>query len=116
VEIIKELLIPLAEIIDLVGVSILLYGTVKVLVKYVITEFKNRFKSSIQSLQKIRCEIGIYILLALDFLIASDIIHTVTELSQKQLIGLGVMVMLRTAIGYFLGKEIIEIEAHTEKK
>jgi uncharacterized membrane protein len=110
-EIIKEILLTAAEIIDLIGVGILLFGFIKILLKYLRTEAKNIKHTPIRLLQKIRCELGIYILLALDFLIASDIIQTITELSQEQLIELSVMILLRTAIGFFLGKEVDEIES-----
>jgi uncharacterized membrane protein len=49
--------------------------------------------------------------LALDFLIASDIIHTIMKINTEQLIELSVMIILRIAIGYFLGKEIEEIHS-----
>ena len=77
------------------------------------TEFKNILSTPIRLLQQIRCELGIYILLALDFLIASDIIQTITDLSQEQLIKLSVLILLRTTIGFFLGKEIDEIKSTT---
>lgn len=112
-ETIKSFLAQTAEIIDIVGVSILLFGFAKILFKYIVTEFKHFQNTQIRLLQKIRCEIGIYILLTLDFLIASDIIHTISELSQSQLIELSIMIVLRIAIGYFLGKEIDEIESRT---
>lgn len=106
----QEILTTIAEVIDIIGVIILLYGFSKMFLRYLIAEFRDIKNTPIRTLQSIRCEIGIYILLALDFLIASDIIHTVTELSQEQLIELSVMIVLRTAIGYFLGKEVEEIE------
>ena len=110
-EIIKEILILIAEWIEILGVIVLLYGFVKFFIKFLHAEFfKHRFKSPIWVLQSIRCEIGVYILLALDFLIASDIIMSVTDLSQEQLIRLGVLILIRTTIGYFLGKEIEEIK------
>lgn len=112
----KSVLKFLAEIINLVGVGILLFGFAKVLIKYFKTEFKEFRATPVRKLQQIRCEIGIYILLALDFLIAADIIQTVTELSQTQLIELSVMIVLRTAIGYFLGKEVGEIESLNKQK
>ena len=114
-EIIKNILSVVAEIIDLIGILILLFGFTKVLFKYIRAEFKNILNTPIRLLQQIRCEIGIYILLALDFLIASDIISTVTDLSQEQLIELSVMILLRTAIGFFLGKEVDEIESKNIK-
>ena len=54
---------------------------------------------------------GIYILLGLDFLIVSDIIQTITNLSVQEIIKLSVLILLRTIISYFLGKEILEIES-----
>ena len=112
---IQYILSQIAAVVDVIGVIILLYGFIKVLIKYVLIEIKNFKMTSVRDLQPIRCEIGIYILLALDFLIASDIIHTITELTDKQLIELSVMIVLRTAIGYFLGKEVNEIELETKK-
>ena len=113
-EIIKNAFSSLGEVIDLIGILILLYGFVKNLIKYITLEFiKFPFKAPTKLLQKLRCDIAIYILLALDFLIASDIIHTIQEITQTELIELGLMIALRTAIGYFLGKEINEI--HEEK-
>ncbi|MBG7630331.1 MAG: DUF1622 domain-containing protein [Bacteroidetes bacterium] len=70
---------------------------------------KHPFRTPITDIQKIRCELGIYILLSLDFLIASDIFNTIMEITLEQLIELSVMIILRIAIGYFLGKEIQEI-------
>ena len=104
----------IADIIDLIGVAILLFGFLKMLIKYVVIEFGDLMSTPIKKLQKIRCEMGIYILMALDFLIASDIINTVTDLNQEQLIELSIMIVLRTAIGYFLAKEVAEIEKTEE--
>ncbi len=67
-------------------------------------------------MQRIRLELGIYILLALDFLIASDIIHTIMDIDQKQLIELSIIIAIRIAIGYFLGKEVDEIVSSEEKE
>jgi uncharacterized membrane protein len=107
---IKEIFVLVAEIIDIIGIGILIFGFAKLLVKHLGKEFlKQPFRTPIAEIQKIRCELGIYILLALDFLIASDIIHTIMDITTEQLIELSVMIVLRIAIGYFLGKEIEEI-------
>lgn len=110
-EIIKNILLTASEIINIIGVVILLFGFLKVLFKYLRIESKKIMSTPIRLIQRIRCELGIYTLLALDFLIASDIIRTITELTTDQLIELSVMILLRTAIGYFLGKEVNEIES-----
>ena len=114
---IKHILLIVAEIIEILGVLILIYGFVKYFVKFIWEEvIKNKMKAAISILQSIRCGFGVYVLLALDFLIASDIILSISDLSQEQLIRLSVMVVLRTTIGYFLGKEIEEINELTEEK
>ncbi len=94
----------------MIAVIILLIGMVKVLYKYLVVEIKEIRKTHIKKIQLIRCELGIYILLALDFLIAKDIIHTVTDLSYERLIELSVLIVLRTIIGFFIGKEVEVLE------
>jgi len=97
--------------IDLAGISILLFGFIKGIILYVKSELQRPGGGSEVSLiQELRCKIGLYILLALDFLIASDIIHSTVNKELKDLYELGIIVLLRTAIGYFLGKEIREIQ------
>jgi len=99
-----------ADIINIIGVSILVFGFTKELIKYCVVEFKNGIMlTPIKAIQKIRCQLGVYILLALDFLIASDIIFSIVDLSMEELIKLSVTIILRIAMGYFLGKEVDEI-------
>ena len=112
---IKSFFVAISEGIDIIGVSILVYGFAKLLIKFLRQELvKNWFNVPIQKLQLMRCQLGIYILLALEFLIASDIIHTIMDINTEKLIELSVMIVLRTGIGYFLGNEMKEI--HSEKE
>lgn len=114
-ESVKGVLIEIAHWIEILGIVILVYGFVKLFIKFIVKEFfSHPFKTPISTLQEIRCEVGVYILLALDFLIASDIIFSISDLSTEQLIRLGAMILIRTTIGYFLGKEIEELSK--EKK
>ncbi|MFT4680167.1 MAG: putative membrane protein, partial [Flavobacteriales bacterium] len=41
------------------------------------------FKTLVRQIQSLHCKLGIYILLALDFLSASDIIHTIMEITTE---------------------------------
>ncbi len=51
--------------------------------------------------------------MGLELMIASDIIHSFISRSPDDLIFLGLIVLIHTAIGYFLGKEIEQFqEAH----
>ena len=105
---------PIIEIIELVinviGVAILLLGFLKLLYKYLKVELKDFHGVPITSFQRIRYELAIYILLALDFMIASDIIASLVATSPLELMDLGINVVLRIAIGYFLGKELEEVK------
>ena len=51
--------------------------------------------------------------MGLEFMIASDIIPSFISRSPDDLIFLGLIVVIRTAIGYFLGNEMEQVqEAH----
>ncbi len=113
-EVIKGSFKIIAEIINVIGITILTFGFAKELIKYLLIEFKNGVMfTPIRDIQKIRCQLGVYILLALDFLIASDIILSIVDLSMEELIKLSATVTLRIAMGYFLGKEVDEL--HSEE-
>ena len=54
-------------------------------------------------------ELGRYILSALELLIVSDIIHTALSLALADLLFLGILVLIRSMISFFLNREIREI-------
>ena len=60
---------------------------------------------------KLRATFGTYLLLGLEFLIASDILKTVLEPTLNELALLGGIVVLRTILSVFLNKEIKELES-----
>ena len=62
------------------------------------------------NLNAARTILGTYILTGLEFMIASDIVHTVITRELTDLIFVGLLVLIRTAISFFLGREIHEIE------
>ena len=51
---------------------------------------------------------GGWLVVALEFLLASDIVGTLTDPNTKQLIELGVVALIRTFLNYFLNKELKE--------
>ena len=116
-ESVRAFLHVLIEIIDVLAVIVLVFGFLKIFIKYVALEVRKLSHTPFKALQKIRCEMGIYILLGLDFLIVSDIIQTILDLNMTELIKLSALIVLRTIISYFLGKEIVEIESiHDESE
>ncbi len=57
-------------------------------------------------IQDVRSELGWYILLWLDFIIAADIIATLADRSLIDLLELVIVVTVRIAISYFLEREV----------
>lgn len=104
------------HLIDIIGVSILIWGFTKSTFQFILTEgFTTKRKNRFKAIQLIRCRAGLYILLALDLMIVSDLINIMLNAEDlNKLINLGVFVFIRTFIGYFLSKEIDEI--HNEKQ
>ena len=64
----------------------------------------------VHQIRQNRLELGGYILTALEFMIVSDIIHTALTRKIEELYFLALLVVIRTAIGYFLNMELKEIE------
>ena len=103
----------LATVIDIVGILIILYGFTISLVKLVRVEFGRISGKSagIRGCQHVRLELGTYILVGIEFMIASDIIGTVISKTLESLIFVTALVVIRTAISFFLGRELAEVEA-----
>jgi uncharacterized membrane protein len=98
----------IAFTVELCSASILLYGFIKVFLKFWLRESQSLTKNADLSrkIHELKPVIGSYILLGLDFYIISDILGSMVAEDQNSLIKLGGVVLLRTLIGYFLGKEV----------
>lgn len=95
--------------IGIVAVLITLYGIVIGTIEFIRAEWRNlRVSSRARSFnfQSIRHDIGFHLLVALEFLIAADVIRSVVRPSLEELAVLGGIVAIRTVLSYFLGKEI----------
>jgi uncharacterized membrane protein len=60
------------------------------------------------SYQQVRKELTNKIVFGLEFFIAADVLETVRNPSQEELLLLGMVVLIRTVLGYFLSKEVLE--------
>lgn len=96
--------------IEVISTLILLTGFFRALKHFLLVEYRNvRGQGKLTDLLQLRREIGSYILLGLDFYIISDIISSMVRPELNELINLAIIVVLRTTIGYFLGREIAEL-------
>ena len=101
----------LATIISVISLLIVTYGALIAFIAFTINELK-RFTGKYTSIniRRLRATFGTYLLLGLEFLIASDILKTVLEPTLNELAILGGIVVLRTVLSVFLNKEIKELD------
>ena len=94
--------------IGIIAIAIIIWGVILGFFEVSKNEyFRFRFKDTkIITLHHIRLTVGSYLLLGLEFLIAADIIRTIVEPTLEELAILGGIVIIRTIISYFLGKEL----------
>ena len=104
----------LATIISVISLLIVTYG---VLVGFMRNEIK-RFNGTytINNIRQLRADFGSYLLLGLEFLIASDILKTVVDPTLDELAILGGVVVVRTVLSVFLNKEIKELAENESSK
>jgi uncharacterized membrane protein len=96
-----------------IGVAIILWGVLIAIISFLKLEFsKFKDKTIYHERESIRHHFASYLLLALEFLIAADIIITVIHPTFEEIGILASIVAIRTVISYFLEKEIREFNAN----
>ena len=89
------------------GVAIIVWGVVLAIYRLLKLEFSRVKQESIyRERESVRHKFATYLLLALEFLIAADIIATVIHPKFEEIAILASTVVIRTVISYFLEKEI----------
>jgi len=95
-------------ILNIIGALITIWGIVVCLWEFVRKEFCNE-KEIIQQNEAIRIKLGSYLILALEFFIASDIVRTIITPSWESLGMLAAIVIIRTVLSYFLTKDLRKV-------
>jgi len=113
---IMHLLTQLATVISIASVSVVIYATLIAFVSFLKNELARvtKRKFTIHQVRVLRADLGTYLLLGLELLIASDIIKTIIEPGVQELMILGGIVVLRTVLSYFLDREIRMIEQESK--
>ncbi len=95
--------------ISILSMIVIAYGSIIAILSFVRNEFcRINGKFSFKKLNAIKISFSYYLLLGLDFLIASDVIRTIVENTLNDLTILGVSVLIRTILSFFLGREMNE--------
>lgn len=106
-----EILHYLSLAVGIIGIAVIVWGVILMFFRLLRLEITRMRKRSIfREREALRHQLGSYLLLGLEFLIAADIIGTVTHPTFEGLGLLGGIVVIRTVISYFLDKEIGEFQ------
>ncbi len=110
---VETVLEMIAAAVDLVGIAILVFAALKFVAHYLALEFK-RLKGleCVEGIRDLRLGLGSYILLSLEFIIIADIIRLAISTNMDELLSLGLLVVIRVALSFFLGRELVEVKAH----
>jgi uncharacterized membrane protein len=113
-----------AYVADLFGLSLLTLGFGRGALGWLRTEVERKpWEQRLASIRRLRCVVGAHILYALELMIVSDIIDSFVAVARHEgahgdffhgevfysLVQLGMIVVIRTVIDYFVGREISEL-------
>ncbi|MBI5144852.1 MAG: DUF1622 domain-containing protein [Candidatus Omnitrophica bacterium] len=93
---------------NIIGALITIWGIIVSLLEFLKKEVLERTKV-IQLNEAIRIKLGSYLVLALEFFIAGDIVKTIITPTWESLGILGAIVVIRTILSYFLTKDLKKI-------
>ncbi len=111
----KEILHYISMVIGTLGAVIISWGILLITFRLLRMELQRiRRKKIFRERESARHQLGSYLLLGLEFLIAADIIGTIAHPTLNDMAILGSIVVIRTVISYFLEKDVAEFTP-TEK-
>jgi uncharacterized membrane protein len=116
-ELLGRVLETVASVIEVFAIAVLLTGLVRFVVAYAQAEV--RFRDNAASADRLnagRVDLSRYILAGLEVFIVSDIMRTVLSPTLEGLAVLGALVAIRSAISFFLEREIRGIEAQGRRR
>ncbi|MBP3710059.1 MAG: DUF1622 domain-containing protein [Treponema sp.] len=98
--------------ISVISITVVIYGSVRAIIDFIKDEvlYSRNEEVKAHSLMAIRADFGVYLMIALQFLIAADIIRTILKPDLMELATLGGIVLLRTVLSIFLERELKELK------
>lgn len=98
-------------IINVIGVLILLWGTASALIRFIDAEIRVLRGQPCRAARiQLRRQLGFYLTLGLEFLIASDIVESLIAPTWEHLGTLAAAVVIRTAISFSLDWELAQLD------
>lgn len=99
----------LAQTMGLAGVAFIVAGALIAIMRHIEVIVGRR-----RGTLSVRLTLGHYTLLGLEFLVAQDLVESVIVTDFEHLLGLGAVVVIRTVLEHFLGKEIEHLSHQAE--
>jgi uncharacterized membrane protein len=106
-QMITYILIKIMHGIDLIGVGIICFGVLRAIIYYCLELLGQMPHITVDT---VRLNLGRSIVLAVEFLLASDIIKTIITPDYYEIGMLGALVIIRTVLTYFLNQELSQLE------
>ncbi|MEM0895573.1 MAG: DUF1622 domain-containing protein [Verrucomicrobiota bacterium] len=101
-----DLLQGVADIAGMTAITVGLLGGIWIWLSGEARSLRGRSEKRWMSIRRSRLFLGSYILLGLELMIVSDLVHSFLHPNLESLYVLGLVVLIRTAISFFLGKEL----------
>jgi len=105
----------IASLTDIFGCVILVIGAVRFMIGFLRAEVSRDQTARVRGVNTERVELGRYILGGLELLIVSDIIHTALSFAMADLVFLGLLVIIRSLISFFLDRELADVKKELER-
>jgi uncharacterized membrane protein len=101
-EAVRQFVDFLIPIVEAIGAIVIFVGVIVTFVTYVLSELRIRPVSY----ERVRLRLGRFLALGIEFQLGSDILSTAVSPSFAEIGKLGAIAAIRTALNYFLAKEL----------
>ena len=103
----------LVRLVEAAGALIIFVGAMVAFVRFVIAGIRDR---RTESFVPVRLGLGRFLALGLEFQLASDILRTAIAPTLREIAELAAVASIRTALNFFLGREIKEERAELARR
>ncbi|RBY95399.1 hypothetical protein DQ237_15200 [Blastococcus sp. TF02-8] len=104
-ELLADVVGVLVVIVEACGAAVIIVGAVRAFLRFIWAGLRERSSSAFVP---VRLTLGRFLALGLEFQLASDVLRTAVAPSFRDLAQLAAVAAIRTALNYFLGREIEE--------
>lgn len=98
------------------GTVVIIVSGIFSLVQFYVLQPWNLDRGTLQRIEQVRVSLGQKIVYGLEFFIISDVLVTVMRPSMNELYRLAMIVAIRTALSFFISRELYILHSKSEEK